>query len=93
MEEAACRSSNPDVFYPARGESTEDAKAICQQCPVRQECLDHAIEKRELQGVWGALSVRERRHEVQRRLREARLNAIIGSDRLPDHAGQASARP
>jgi len=69
MEQAACRSSDPSVFFPNRGDSTEDAKKICRECPVRQECLDHAIEKRELQGVWGALSVRERRHEVQRRVR------------------------
>src|SRR4051812_886369 len=32
----------------------------------------------QLQGVWGALSVRERRHEVQQRLRAARLNDVIG---------------
>jgi WhiB family redox-sensing transcriptional regulator len=78
MEEAACRGSNPDVFFPARGDSTEDAKKVCRDCPVRQDCLDHAIEKRELQGVFGGMSVRERRVEVKRRGRAARLNVVIG---------------
>jgi WhiB family redox-sensing transcriptional regulator len=78
MEQAACRSSDPNVFYPNRGDSTEPAKAICRDCPVRQDCLDHAIDQRETQGVWGSMSVRERRYEIQRRGRVARLSPVIG---------------
>jgi len=78
MEQAACRSSDPNVFFPARGDSTEDAKAICAICPVVDDCLEHAIVNRELQGVFGGMSVRDRRQEIQRRVRAARLNAAIG---------------
>jgi WhiB family transcriptional regulator, redox-sensing transcriptional regulator len=60
------------------GDSTELAKVICRDCPVCQECLDHAIEQRETQVVWGSMSVRERRCEIQRRGRVERLSAIIG---------------
>jgi len=78
MEQAARRNSDPNVFFPARGGSTEEAKKVCRECPVRSECLDHAIANRETQGVWGSMSVRERRLEIQRRVCAARLNAVIG---------------
>ncbi len=45
----------------------EAAKAVCAPCPVRLECLDHAIAEGERFGVWGGLSVRERWVEVRRR--------------------------
>jgi WhiB family redox-sensing transcriptional regulator len=42
MEEAACRTINPGLFYPERGETTEDAKKVCRESPVRTECLELA---------------------------------------------------
>lgn len=58
---AACRDVDTNVFYPERGKSPEPAKAICAECPVIAECLDHAIVTRELVGVWGGKSEHERR--------------------------------
>jgi WhiB family redox-sensing transcriptional regulator len=48
-------------FFPARGESVRDAKAVCAVCPVREECLDFALRMKVAHGVWGGLSERERR--------------------------------
>ncbi len=48
-------------FFPARGESVRDAKAVCAGCPVRSECLDFALRLKVAHGVWGGLSERERR--------------------------------
>lgn len=59
--EAACRGSDPALFYPSRGDATALPKAICRLCPVKQECLDWAIENHEMHGVWGGKSERERR--------------------------------
>lgn len=61
--EAACRGMDPDLFFPGRGESTAAARAVCQECPVRQECLDHAMEDGHLEkwGVWGGTTERQRR--------------------------------
>lgn len=39
----------------------QQAKAICQGCPVRQVCLDHAVATREPFGIWGGLTEQERR--------------------------------
>lgn len=50
-----------DMFFPARGASTAEAKAICAECPAQEACLDQAMRLGEKQGIWGATSERERR--------------------------------
>ena len=65
--EAACAGEDDRLFFPSRGSSTKVARAICSLCPVKQECLDHAIENKENAGIWGGMSVRERRLEAQKR--------------------------
>ena len=59
--DAICVGANPDLFYPTRGGTHTDATAICQQCPVRWECLMFAMETHESWGVWGGLSEQYRR--------------------------------
>lgn len=61
MALGSCRGCDPDLWYAERGESTAQAKEICAACPVRGECLDYALANRELYGVWGGCSERERR--------------------------------
>jgi WhiB family redox-sensing transcriptional regulator len=60
-EAPLCRQTDPELFFPGKGESCEPPKRVCQVCPVRAECLDHAIRHRETVGVWGGLSPRQRR--------------------------------
>ena len=62
MANALCRRSDPDLFYPGTGHSSQEGRAVCARCPVRTECLAYAIEHREYYGVWGGLSERQRRH-------------------------------
>lgn len=61
MDDAVCAETAPDIFFPEKGGSTRDAKALCQSCGVRQQCLDYALERDERFGIWGGLSERERR--------------------------------
>ncbi len=35
-------------------------KAFCRPCPVRFECLSHALDTREPHGMWGGLTPSER---------------------------------
>lgn len=58
---ANCRGADADLFFPDRGASTRKAKAICQECEVRLECLDYAVRMGEKFGIWGGMSERERR--------------------------------
>lgn len=69
MEMAACRGADPDLFHPQRGEDVEPAKAFCRECPVRADCLRHALVNCERYGVWGGTSERDRRR-MRREMRQ-----------------------
>lgn len=77
--DAACRGLDSEVFFHPdreRGEARDArdaaAKAICGGCPVKQQCLDHALAVREPYGVWGGLTEDERAELLaQRRRRQA----------------------
>lgn len=60
---AACAGSGADAYYPRRGESTADAKAVCAGCSVREDCLESALRlsSSDDHGVWGGTSARQRR--------------------------------
>jgi len=59
-----CNQTDPDAFFPERGEPTGPARAICNRCPVRAECLTWALLNDEPHGVWGATSSQER-HQLR----------------------------
>jgi WhiB family redox-sensing transcriptional regulator len=66
QRDALCREYAGRVnWFPGRGESTEDAKAVCRRCLVRPECLLDALEHDEPNGVWGGLSAQERREVLR----------------------------
>jgi WhiB family redox-sensing transcriptional regulator len=64
---AACRAKDPSNFYVERGQDIAPARALCAVCPVREDCLEHALAQPERDGVWGGLSVQERRRLRRRR--------------------------
>jgi hypothetical protein len=54
-----------DDFYPASGKSvTDQVKRLCDKCPVKDRCLDHAL-VHEKYGYWGGTT--EIQREVIRR--------------------------
>lgn len=59
--DANCRGLDSELFFPERGQSTSEAKAICHECDVQAECLAYALNNGEHHGIWGGLSERERR--------------------------------
>lgn len=66
-ERAVCAQKDPEVFFPERGKPAQPARRICQGCGVRAECLEYALAHRIGFGVWGGLSVPERRVLQHRR--------------------------
>jgi WhiB family redox-sensing transcriptional regulator len=70
---AACKGLDPSIFYPPteEDEDAEQAKAVCDQCSVREACLEHALARREKDGVWGGCTERERRRIIRQRRRSA----------------------
>lgn len=66
---ASCIGRTPDGFFPERGTAqitARDAKKVCNglngapACPLRDICLEYALERKERFGIWGGKSERER---------------------------------
>lgn len=70
VDYAVCSQTDPEVFFPEKGASTADAKAVCRRCPVRTECLEAALARGERFGVYGGRSERERRRILRSRGRD-----------------------
>jgi WhiB family redox-sensing transcriptional regulator len=75
MQRGLCREIPPAVFFPSDGVGVETARRICANCPVKEPCLEYALEFRIDHGVWGGCSERERRRILKRR----RVAASISS--------------
>jgi len=61
--EAACRRHPIGWWFPDNGgdhAETRRARVICSNCPVREDCLAHALSRNE-DGIWGGLNIKERR--------------------------------
>ena len=61
---AACRGSDPDLFFPLKGDHrcVAPALTICARCTVKQECLDYANSRPiEKFGIWGGQVEKQRR--------------------------------
>jgi WhiB family redox-sensing transcriptional regulator len=75
--EAACHGAT-HIFFPAENtgrsavKSSDQAKAICAGCPVRDACLEDAIARNEPDGIWGGLTAPERYRLVHGRTRGRR---------------------
>jgi WhiB family transcriptional regulator, redox-sensing transcriptional regulator len=57
---AACRGTNPALFFDLHPDAVAAAKAVCADCPVRQECATHALAAGEEFGVWGGFAAEQR---------------------------------
>nr|WP_219106602.1 WhiB family transcriptional regulator [Austwickia sp. TVS 96-490-7B] len=85
---AACRKSAPDDLF-VQGAAQQQAKQICQRCPVIAECLADALDNRTEFGVWGGMTERERRAMLRRHPNIRSFRALFEADRC-EHA-QATA--
>jgi len=58
-ESAACRGSDPELFFSDREGHIAAAKSVCSRCPLMRNCALWAIRFEEY-GVFGGLSAKER---------------------------------
>lgn len=69
MVDAACAGLDSELFFPRQGERIDPlVKHVCNHCPVRVECLRHALATR-AEGVWGGMGEHDRRR-IARQHRE-----------------------
>jgi WhiB family redox-sensing transcriptional regulator len=76
----ACLHADPDLFFPVSTtgrvlEQIAKAKAVCVQCPVRQECLKFAQAHDPIHGIWGGTTPEDRQRARRREQRAARARA------------------
>ena len=76
-----CRPENghdPELWFPTTAKETNPkytvetapARQICSGCPVKQDCLDFALEHRMFQyGIFGGFSPNERKELIRRERR------------------------
>lgn len=48
-----CQEHPADLWFAELPQEVEQAKALCQPCPVREQCLAGALQRAEPWGVWG----------------------------------------
>ncbi len=66
-ELAACRGMSPNDFHlenvrpETRARKEAAARAVCRRCDVQAECLAFAMNNDERLGIWGGMTVPERR--------------------------------
>ena len=74
IADAPCSQADPELFFPDAHESRANvalAKRVCAACPVRQECLEWALDRGEKFGIYGGLTSTQRRKVLRQRAKEA----------------------
>jgi WhiB family transcriptional regulator, redox-sensing transcriptional regulator len=69
-----CKTVDPDLFFPEDyldKDQIEKAKAICNDCWIKNKCLSFAMENKEREGIWGGTTPADRK----RLRRKARTSA------------------
>jgi WhiB family redox-sensing transcriptional regulator len=66
-DDALCAETGPSLFFPTFVVNDRtfgmyaEARTICEQCEVRRQCLNYALDNDERTGFWGGMSPIERK--------------------------------
>lgn len=60
QDRALCVGAGPELWFPPKDGDAITPKAICNACPVVEQCRAWAVANHEGHGVWGATSPAER---------------------------------
>ncbi|MDO0929872.1 WhiB family transcriptional regulator [Streptomyces sp. TG1A-8] len=88
---AVCRTADPDELF-VEGAAQNRAKAVCTGCPVRTECLAHALDRGIEHGIWGGMTERDRRSLLRRRPTVTSWRDLLETARA-EHERQAGQDP
>ena len=61
QQRAECRNYTEQLWFADDPRNVAKAVAICNECPVAQQCADAAIDNTEMFGIWGGLTPRQLR--------------------------------
>ena len=60
QKHGSCVDLPSEMFFPERGGDGREAKAVCKECSVKEECLEFALGHAIIFGIWGGTSERQR---------------------------------
>jgi len=60
-EDAACKFSDPEIFFNLDVGSQSRARAVCDVCPIRVECFNFARREKLEYGIFGGFTAEERK--------------------------------
>ena len=66
MADGLCLDYHPDLWFSDNRNAIDRAKEICAGCPVRDLCLQWALDTRERHGVFGGQTFGERANILRR---------------------------
>jgi len=61
-EEAACRFTDPEIFFNLDAGSQARAREICDACPIRVQCFNFALDEKLEYGIFGGFTADERKN-------------------------------
>ena len=67
MARGKCHDLPRETFYPDSSVGVARARRICARCPVRETCLEYALNHHIADGIWGGTSERQRSRLQQER--------------------------
>lgn len=84
-----CATDDGDDLF-VTGAAQREARGFCFACPVRTECLAHALDERVEFGVWGGMTERERRALLRSRPDVASWARLLGEARTAHYTAASS---
>jgi WhiB family redox-sensing transcriptional regulator len=80
--DAICRDTDPNLFFPVGTTGfalmqIDRARQVCDECPVRVDCLDYALETNQDSGIWGGTTEDERRVLRRRYVAEQKRQTAV----------------
>ena len=89
---ARCRTADAEGLFVTGAEQRE-ARVFCRPCPVRTECLAHALDQRIEFGVWGGMTERERRALLRARPQVQSWTELLSQARSAHYAAGTQEPP
>jgi WhiB family redox-sensing transcriptional regulator len=80
LDKAVCVQVGGDLFFPEKGEYTDQAKAMCRSCEARVSCLAWALKSGERAGIFGGFTERPRLAITRQHRAGKSLEDIIAED-------------
>lgn len=89
---ALCRTTDAEGLF-VTGAAQREARQFCRTCPVRTECLAHALDHQIEFGVWGGMTERERRALLKARPDVSSWAGLLSQARDAHHAEESTEMP